>query len=66
MPDIDRRGAEGDRFHNVHQHTCPNCHRNYSCNCYKQDERQSLVCTDCEQARYNPVIHGGTGEREEA
>lgn len=66
MSDIDRRGASGDRFHDVHNHTCPNCHRPYMCNCEKQSGRESLVCTDCEMARYNPVIHGGTGEREEA
>lgn len=65
MGDINRQG-EGTSFHDVHEHTCPNCKRSYSCNCHKQNGKTVLVCRDCETATYNPLIHGGRGEKEEA
>lgn len=65
MGDI-KRQPNPQSVHNVHRHTCPNCHRPYDCNCFSQPEQAQLVCTDCETGRYNPMIHGGTGERQEA
>lgn len=65
MPDIDRR-PDSQSIHRVHLHNCPNCHRDWSCACAKQEDRNTLVCRDCEMGVYNPRIHGGTGDRSEA
>jgi hypothetical protein len=65
MGDINRRPSD-QSVHNVHIHTCPSCHRNYSCNCSRQTDKTALTCIDCETATYDPMIHGGTGTRSEA
>lgn len=65
MGDI-KRSPNQASVHNVHGHVCPNCSRSYDCNCHTQPDKRQLVCTDCERARYNPRVHGGTGERSEA
>lgn len=65
MSDI-RRSPDRASVHNVHTHNCPNCRRNYSCNCSLQPGERSLVCIDCEHGVYNPAIHGGSGQKEEA
>lgn len=65
MSDI-KRGASESSVHHVHVHTCPSCHRNYTCNCAAQPDKTSLTCIDCERGTYNPMIHGGTGQKSEA
>lgn len=65
MADI-KRGPNEHSVHHVHLHNCPNCKRDYSCNCAAQPEKASLVCRDCERGQYDPMIHGGKGEKQEA
>lgn len=65
MGDI-KRGADTQSVHHVHLHHCPNCQRGYSCNCHAQPEKDSVVCRDCETGTYDPVIHGGKGQKSEA
>jgi hypothetical protein len=65
MPDIKREGNQNS-VHHVHTHNCPNCQRSYSCRCYAQPDKTSLVCVDCERGTYDPQIHGGKGQRSEA
>ena len=65
MSDINRR-PNASSEHALHGHVCPNCHRNYSCNCHSNKPGSGLVCTDCETGRYDPMVHGGTGEKSEA
>lgn len=65
MADIKRR-PDQQSVHHVHTHNCPNCQRNYSCNCAAQPEKASLPCRDCETGTYDPVIHGGSGKKQEA
>jgi hypothetical protein len=65
VADINRRPSASS-LHDLHLHNCPNCGRPYSCNCHANKPGSSMVCTDCEMARYDPMIHGGTGERSEA
>lgn len=65
MGDI-RRDPTANSVHHVHVHNCPNCKRNYSCNCAAQPDKTSLVCRDCETGTYNPLIHGGEGKKEQA
>jgi len=48
VSDVNRKTSEL-WVHNVHLHNCPFCHRNYSCNCAAQPEKQELICRDCEQ-----------------
>lgn len=65
MGDIKRR-PDSQSVHHVHTHNCPNCKRDYSCNCAVQSEKTELVCRDCESGTYDPVIHGGQGEKRQA
>ena len=65
MADIKRKPQEST-LHNVHGHVCPNCQRNYTCNCHDNRDKEQLVCIDCEHGNYDPTIHGGRGERQEA
>jgi len=65
MSTINRKPNESS-VHHVHLHNCPNCHRDYSCNCHKQPDTVSMVCIDCEHGTYDPVIHGGKGRKSEA
>ena len=65
MSDINRK-PDSQSVHHVHLHNCPNCRRNYSCNCAKQPEDFEVVCIDCEHGVYDPVIHGGRGQKSEA
>lgn len=65
MPDIDRR-PDPDKYTEAHMHTCPNCGRNFTCGCHAQPAKGELVCVDCERATYDPTVHGGTGEKNEA
>ena len=48
MDDIKRK-PNAASFHNVHTHVCPECKRAYTCNCYLQPDKESLVCIDCER-----------------
>lgn len=65
MGDINRKPSEA-HFHRVHTHVCPACQRPYTCNCAAQYDKQGLVCRDCETGTYDPMIHGGRGEKREA
>lgn len=65
MGDI-KRDKTPNKYVEVHTHYCPNCKRPFTCACEAQPDKQSLVCIDCEHGTYNPVIHGGFGERSEA
>jgi len=65
MPDVNRK-PDPASVHHVHLHDCPNCKRQYSCNCSKQPDKSTLVCRDCERGEYDPMIHGGRGEKQEA
>ena len=65
MPDINR-AHNPNRYEEMHTHVCPNCARPYTCLCVAQPEQHELVCKDCETATYDPAIHGGHGEKEEA
>jgi hypothetical protein len=48
MSDVNRKPNELS-IHNVHVHKCPECERNYSCNCAAQPTKEQLICRDCEQ-----------------
>jgi len=65
MADI-KRSPNQQSIHHVHLHFCPNCQRNYSCNCAAQPDEAKLVCIDCERGNYDPAIHGGHGTKREA
>ena len=49
MSDINRRAKNQHDALQVHTHVCPECGRNYSCNCSAQPEHDKLVCIDCER-----------------